>query len=373
MKITGIDVFKKYLPFLGGTYRLSGGRTYEGFEATYVRLTTDTGLEGWGESTPFGSTYIAAHAAGVRAGVEELAPSILGKDPRQVDRIYDAMDMALVGHLHAKTPIDVACWDLFGKSVGLPVSELLGGSTGERMPLISSIYAGDPEDMRARVQTYRERGFLAHSVKIGASEAEGGPALDASRVEACLADRQAGEYFLADANGGMSVEHALRMLRKLPADIEIVLEAPCETWRETVSLKKRCNLPIHMDELALDDKSIAQIIAEDAADGISLKISKAGGLTQARKQRDLCRATGLTLDVQDTVGSDVAYATILQMGQTIPRRTLTCVAECRYVDCGGIADFDVPLIDGGVLAPTRPGLGIDINIDAMGEPVMTFE
>ncbi|MBV9281243.1 MAG: mandelate racemase, partial [Chloroflexi bacterium] len=88
---------------------------------TLVKLVTDTGLDGWGESTPFGSTYIAAHARGTRAGIAEIAPSLLGRDPRQVDRINDAMDEALAGHNHAKSAIDVACWDVFGKSVEMPV------------------------------------------------------------------------------------------------------------------------------------------------------------------------------------------------------------------------------------------------------------
>jgi L-alanine-DL-glutamate epimerase-like enolase superfamily enzyme len=64
------------------------------------------------------------------------------------NRINDAMDTTLVGHYHAKTALDVACWDVFGKSVDLPVCELLGGRTDIKMPVISSIYAGDPEDMR---------------------------------------------------------------------------------------------------------------------------------------------------------------------------------------------------------------------------------
>jgi L-alanine-DL-glutamate epimerase-like enolase superfamily enzyme len=73
----------------------------------------------------------ASHALGVRAGIAEIAPALIGLDPRRVDRINDAMDMALVGHPHAKTALDVACWDIFGESVGLPVCELLGGSTGD--------------------------------------------------------------------------------------------------------------------------------------------------------------------------------------------------------------------------------------------------
>jgi cis-L-3-hydroxyproline dehydratase len=95
-------VFQVDLPFSGGTYRLSGGREYRSFDATVIRIETDAGHEGWGESTPFGSNYIAAHARGVRAGIAEIAPGLIGLDPRRVDRINDVMDDVLVGHAHAK-------------------------------------------------------------------------------------------------------------------------------------------------------------------------------------------------------------------------------------------------------------------------------
>ena len=125
MKISRIELYKAVLPYSGGVYRLSGGRTYASFDASIVRVVCDDGTEGWGESTPFGSTYIAAHPLGVEAGLAELAPALLGRDPRRTDRIAEAMDDVLTGHNHAKTPLDVACWDAFGKSVGLPVCELL--------------------------------------------------------------------------------------------------------------------------------------------------------------------------------------------------------------------------------------------------------
>ena len=70
--------------------------------------------------------------------------------------------------------------------------------------MISSIHAGTPEDMRSRVQDHRTRGYLGHSIKVGAFDHEGGPALDAARIAACLADRQHGEFFLVDANGGLT-------------------------------------------------------------------------------------------------------------------------------------------------------------------------
>ncbi|MDP0927003.1 mandelate racemase/muconate lactonizing enzyme family protein [Paracoccus onubensis] len=372
MKIARIDLYTVELPYSGGVYRLSSGRTYTGFDASIVCVTSDTGLEGWGESTPFGSTYIAAHGAGARAGIAEIAPHLLGRDPRAVDRINDAMDEALVGHNHAKAAIDIACWDLFGKSVEMPVCELLGGSTGQPLPTISSIYAGMPDDMRARVAEQRARGYMGHSIKIGASEAEGGPQLDAERIAASLADRQPGEFFLVDANGGLTPETALRMLRLLPGGLDFVLEAPCASWRETESLRARCNVPIMIDELAQQDADIAMIAAGDLADGIGLKISKAGGLTHARRHRDICRAAGLTMTVQDTVGSAIAFAGIIHMGATVPKPLLRCVLDTRDMVTVETADLDAPVKDSGVLPPLAPGLGIDVKREVLGDPIATW-
>lgn len=367
MKIAQIDVFQVDLPYSGGVYLLSGGREYRSFDATIVRITTDTGLEGWGESTPFGATYIGAHARGVRAGIDEIAPNLLGLDPRRSDRINDAMDAALVAHEHAKTALDVACWDIFGKSVQLPVCELLGGRTDVKMPVISSIYTGDPEDMRRRVAEHRAAGYTSHSVKIGDD-----PALDAARIEASLADRKPGEYFIVDANGGMTPEMALRMLRLLPPGLDFVLEAPCPTWRECISLRRRTDVPMIWDELAVSDSSIVQLVADDAAEGIGLKISKNGGLTRCRRQRDICIAAGLTISVQETTGSDIAFAAIVQMGQTVPRRLLRSVLESRDMVSLKTADGDFPVTQGYVVAPTTPGLGIEPRLEVLGEPVASY-
>lgn len=372
MKIKKVEVYQVDLPYSGGTYELSGGRTYTDFDATIVRIVTDCGLEGWGESTPFGSTYIAAHALGVRSGIAEVAPYLIGKDPRHVDRINDVMDEALLGHNHAKTALDVACWDIFGKSVDMPVCDLLGGRIDNRMPIISSIGTGDPEDMRARVAVHRAKGYMGHSVKVGALESEGGPTLDAERIAASLADRRPGEFFLVDANGGLTPENALRMLAKVPVGLDFVLEAPCATWRETQSLRQRCNVPIILDELAQTDADIIKLIAGDTADGIGLKISKNGGLTQGRKQRDICIAAGLSMSVQDTVGSDISFAAVAHLGQTVPPRLLRCILDVRDMVTVKTAEFDAPVMDGGVVAPNKAGLGLDVDRDVLGEAVAVW-
>lgn len=366
LKIARIDVFQVDLPYVGGVYRLSGGRALTRFDATIVRITTDTGLEGWGESSPF-DNYIASHARGVRAAIAEIAPALIGLDPRRVDRINDAMDAALLGHEDAKSALDIACWDVFGKTVGMPVCELLGGRTGDEMPVISSIPVADAEGTRRQVAEFRAAGFAGFSVKIG-----GDPAESAARIEAALADKQRDEFFLVDANCGLTVEAGLRMLRLLPAGLDFVLEAPCATYRETLSLRHRTNVPIMLDELATDEHSIAQLVADDAVESIGLKISKAGGLTRSRRVRDICLAAGYTISVQDCSGSDIAFAAIVHLGQTVPRRNLRCVLESRAMVTVRTADGPFELHGGRIVAPRLPGLGVTPRLDVLGEAVASY-
>ena len=126
------------------------------------------------------------------------------------------------------------------------------------------------------------------------------------------------------------------------------------------------------DELATNEASIANLIADDAAEGIGLKISKNGGLTKCRRQRDMCIAAGLTVSVQETTGSDIAFAAIVHMGQTVPERLLRCVLESRDIVETQTADGNFPVVDGRVVAPTEPGLGITPRMDVLGEPVATY-
>src|SRR5207253_3039253 len=83
------------------------------------------GLTGWGEVCPLGPAYLPAFAEGARAALREMAPAVVGLDPRNLGLINDRMDAALRGHGYAKSPIDIACWDLLGRAAGCPVSRLL--------------------------------------------------------------------------------------------------------------------------------------------------------------------------------------------------------------------------------------------------------
>lgn len=255
----------------------------------------------------------------------------------------------------------------FGKSVGLSVCELLGGRTAAKLPIMSSITVAEPEEMRELVASYRSKGYIGHSVKI-----RGEPTIDAACITAALADKQPGEFFLIDANGGLTVETALRMLRLLPQGLDFVLEAACATYRECISLRRRTNVPIIIDELARSDDSITQLIADDAAEGIGYKISKNGGLTRGRRQRDICIAAGYTMSVQDTTGSDIAFAAIVHLAQSVPERYLRCVLECRGMVTVKTADGEFDVEQGCVMAPKGPGLGVTPRMDVLGEVVASY-
>ena len=197
--------------------------------------------------------------------------------------------------------------------------------------------------------------------------------LDAERVQSCLADRRPGEWFLVDANGGMSPEQALRFLALLPSGLDFTFEAPCASWRETLSLRKRCTVPLLLDELVQTEADIAHAVATDACDGVGLKISKQGGLTTTRRQRDMARASGLIMSVQDTTGSDIAFAAVLHMAQSTPRHLLRCALDTRSMVSLTTAAFDAPVQDGGATAPDTPGLGITPDMSVMGSPVAIYE
>jgi len=162
------------------------------------------------------------------------------------------------------------------------------------------------------------------------------------------------ETFLVDANGGMTVETALRMLRLLPAGLDFTLEAPCATWRECVALRRRTDVAIFWDELATDEASIAQLIADDAAEGIGLKISKTGGLTRGRRQRDMCIAAGLAMSVQETAdGLAIPEATVrtrLFRARALLREALARDLDAATVDVFGFAGERCDRIVAGVLA-----------------------
>ena len=168
MKIRRITAYQVDLPLHEGSYQWSGGKSVQVFDSTVVCVETDSGVSGCGEVCPLGPFYLPAYAEGVRAGIRELGPHLLGADPRELGVLNRRMDAALKGHPYVKSGIDIACWDLLGQAAGLPVCALLGGRFGERIRLYRAISQESPEEMAGKVVGVRVGGKeLQHTAFAG--------------------------------------------------------------------------------------------------------------------------------------------------------------------------------------------------------------
>ena len=139
MKITRIRAYRVDLPIREGSYKWSGGKSVNIFDSTVVEIETDAGLVGHGEVCPLGPFYLPAYANGVRAGIVELGPHLIGENPLHLGQLNRRMDAALKGHAYVKSALDIACWDILGKATGQPVCILLGGRYGEDFGLYRAI------------------------------------------------------------------------------------------------------------------------------------------------------------------------------------------------------------------------------------------
>ena len=367
MRIARVDVFAHELSYAGGAFELSGGRRTASESSTLVRITTDDGLQGWGEACPLTGTYLPAFTGGVRAALAELAPVLVGADPRNLAEIHARMDRTLLGQPAAKSPLDVACWDLLGQAAGLPVVTLLGGRATPELPLYLAVPVGTPESVSAQVAEASARGLRRFQLKVGTD-----PWQDAARVAAALEAAGEGAVVVADANGGWSLQDALvaaRLLEPLP----VILEQPCRTLAECVHVRRASALPMIYDEIVTDADSLVAAVREGGAGGVNLKVGKLGGLTPARVARDLAVGLGATVTIEDTWGGDVATAAVSHLAASTPPAALFSVSFVNDAVREHIAGH-VPASAGGTgAAPSAPGLGITVDAEALGPPLLRVD
>src|SRR5215470_18253265 len=167
MKITAIKVYQVDLPLKEGRYNWSGGNFMEVFDSTVVAVETDAGITGYAECCPLGSAYLPSYAKGVRAGLEEIGPKLIGHDPTDLWPLNHHMDAVLRGHPYVKAPIDIACWDILGQVAGLPVYKLLGGAAQEKVALYRAISQEAPEEMARKIAGYKSEGYTKFQLKVG--------------------------------------------------------------------------------------------------------------------------------------------------------------------------------------------------------------
>ena len=300
-----------------------------------------------------GHTYVPAHGPGIRAGIETMAPFLLGLNPQKVLEVERAMDLSLPGHLYVKSPIDMACWDIAGQAAGLPIADLMGGGSRTPAPIASSVGAKTVEETREVLARYRDRGYWVHSVKVGGDVDQ-----NIERIQDVETHRPTKERILYDANRGFTRQQALRVMQATE-QWRVMFEQPCETLDDIAAIRPLHSAPVSVDECLVTLQDATRVARDGIAEVFGIKLNRVGGLTKASRIRDIALAHGIDIFVMATGGSVLADTEALHLAATIPDDNMLGVWACQDMITAEIADGAGPRATKGHLhLPEQPGLGV---------------
>jgi L-alanine-DL-glutamate epimerase-like enolase superfamily enzyme len=361
MKIKSLSIW--HVPLTSHeTYYMADGKTCDTVETVVVRVDTDDGRSGWGEACPI-PHYLPAYARGIAPALAELAPVIIGADPVGPEALMQKVDAYLPGHPYAKSPLDMALWDITAQVAGLPLHALLGGQRQADMPLYHSITCVAADEMARIASDAQKQGITQFQVKLGADKDWQGDVERLCKVREVVGP---GPLVYGDWNCGSTPLDAIRVGRAV-AHLDIMLEQPCRTHAECAAVKAATGLPMKLDEAAHDTTSLLEGYRLGIMDAAALKLSKFGGVSALRTARDLCLHFGTKMCVEDTWGSDITTAALLHLGVTTdPDRLMNVCDLSGYVSPR--LDQAVPARRAGrISAPSGIGLGVSPDLDLLGQ------
>lgn len=372
MKITRVSVYSVDLPGKGGEYRRTTGFSPGVNTSTIVKVDTDEGISGFGECCPIGTHYGRGWAGAVQSGVPLLAKMILGEDPFQIDRLHRMWDVRFKDDQYVKAPVDAALWDILGKATGRPVHQLLGGYFAGDIPLYRTVHLfaehEDTADMWARrCVEYRAQGVRHFQLKGGAP-----PDADIAKAEAVCDILEPGEMAILDANTGWSFTEAVRVADGV-RDLPVVIEQPCRTMEENIQFRRRCRNPVKLDESIETIHDLLTAWKAGAMDYCTIKVSRVGGLTKAKRMRDLCVDLGIAAVPDDIWGSEFVSSALYHFAWSTPTKyRLNATDLTDYVETV-TADGHDRARDGVLGFSDAPGLGLEPRWDVLGDPVAVVE
>lgn len=366
-RVKEVRVYTYDLTYAHGTYVMSRGREISTLPSVVVAVTAGSGVTGYAEVCPLGPTYLPGFAGGVIAALDELGPALLGVDVTSLGAVNEAMELALSGHGYAKSVLDVACWDLLGKTIGVPCHVLLGGLRQQRFPLYVAVPLGPPEAMAEFAVRAGATGIHRFQLKVG-----GTPSEDAKRVKAVVEATGDEDVIVADANGGWRLQDATLAVRMLEGLPRARLEQPCPTIEECVVLRDRTSMPFVLDEVITDVPSLLRCHRAGVMDAINLKISRVGGLAAARAIRELAEVLGLRLTIEDTWGGDLTTAAVSQLAASTSPDAFYAASFMNDWTREHVAGYEPRSEDGWGRTPLGPGLGVDVDEARLGPPVRCY-
>jgi muconate cycloisomerase len=379
VKIDGCRVFLVAVPSRREHTWASKMETPIGHHAI-VRVDTDDGVSGWGEA-PAIATWGGAHMRyygetpeTVKHIVESyLSPAVVGLDPSELAVVHARMDKVVKGHPYAKAAVDVACHDIAGKAMNVPVWKLLGGRHREGLQVTHSLGIMDVDKCVAEAEQAVAEGIRTIKCKTG---------LDAERdVELVRRLRETlGEdvEIRVDANEGYrTVAQAVATTRRQEEYGILLCEQPVAGAEALAAVAARIDSPVMADESAWTARDLLELHALGAASCFSCYVTKPGGLYRARQQGELAAVLGLVCDIGGSIELGIGNAANLHLGASLAVAELPSVcpvtkpagepgpeiAGVYYTDDVVTASFRFE--DGRVFCPDGPGLGVEVDTEKL--------
>ena len=357
MKNESIEVIHTNIP-LKKSYKLS--QLYDVIQTTgpvFVKIHTDEGITGIGETDPMPHFTDETAETIMEILKNHIGPAVCGMNPSNIAAIHDVMDCCIKGNSLAKAVIDMACYDLAGKAVGIPVHDFLGGKMRDDIPVMWALGDDDPMANAEEAVLMVRKGYGTLMVKVGNRDVK----RDAARVRE-IRKSVGGEVFLiVDANQGWDVETSVRFAQMIE-DYNIALfEQPVRYWDFVgmAKIKRSINIPISADESLFTIHDAVQLVIYDAVDVFSIKVAKNGGIYKAKKIMDFAEANNIRCLMNSLIEEGVTQSASLHLG----------ISAINMHDCGhayfsplrlqeDISDYSLQLDMGRIDPGNKPGLGV---------------
>lgn len=332
----------------------------------FLKIHTDAGVVGLGEP------LLEGRALTIQTAIKEIEPYLVGKDPRQVVHHWQAIYRHAFYRggpilTSALSGIDQALWDIKGKLLGVPVYELLGGPTRERVRIYGR--ARTPEDMKQR----KEEGYTV--IKTGVAKEHPARAVENPKfinyaVENFAALREAAGDSVdigIDFHGAISPQTAMLLIKELEPYQPMFIEEPCQAQNVDVlaDIAQKTHLPIATGERVFTKWGFREILEKKAASILQPDLCHAGGITEGRLIAGMAEAYYAVIAPHNPMGP-ISLASGLQVAASIPN---FLVQEQVTLGEGYLKNPFKLEEDGMVPIPTGPGLGIELDEELLADKI----
>lgn len=372
MKITSVEAIPLEAPVEKPVGRARQTVQINARRCLLVKITTDEGLTGYGE----GLTPVAPRAAAALIR-DVFTPFLIEKDPLDTEPIWETLysTNASRGYtrgyqLIAISAVDIALWDLKGKILGHPVYKLLGGASRDRIPVYATglMLNGAKKEMIELAREYYDKGFRAMKLKIGVDEER-----DLKIVRGLRETFGPDLKIMVDANGAYDPAMAIKIGRKLDTLDVFWFEEPVtpEDIDGIAHVRESLDMYVASGECEYTKYGFRELFLRKAIDVCQPDISRAGGITECKKIASLAQ-TFHVLFAPHAWGGAVCITATGHLAMTLPNFLLM---EFDRVPNPLRDELLVqPLIfrDGFFYVSDKPGLGIELDEEALKRFAMTF-